>query len=197
MDRLELQFWSLLCTHSWPYNWGTASDSRAGKLALRREMVVVDGQNLNQFLSASELTAGSFYVEEGADKIYMKPPSGVNVSNATIEVATRATLFSAVKLSNLVLKGLVFQHAASPFLDPAVNIQSQKDVLLDKVTIQWNGNRSLKIVASDNITLRDTVYTNNGADMAGNTIRNLRMENTEDSYNNWRGKKRKLLHIQC
>ena len=176
-----------VCSHRWPYNWGLeeTSDSNKSTLSRRREMVVVNGTNLDQTLSKSELTAGSFYVDEGADQIFVKPPSGVDLSSATVEVATRKKLFEATKLDNLVLKGLVFQHAVSI----AIQIQNQQDVLLEGVKMQWNGHRSFHLSLAEDITFRDTTWTNNGGDMGAWKTRNLRWERTEDSYNNWREKR--------
>ena len=176
-----------VCSHRWPYNWGLeeTSDSNKSTLSRRREMVLVNGTNLDQTLSKSDLTAGSFYVDEGADEIFVKPPSGVDLNSATVEVATRKKLFEATKLDNLVLKGLVFQHAVSI----AIQIQNQQDVLLEGVKMQWNGHRSFHLSLAENITFRDTTWTNNGGDMGAWKTRNLRWEKTEDSYNNWREKR--------
>ena len=180
-----------VCSHDWSYNWGTASysDVSVGPLARRREMVVVNGANLNQYMSKSELTPGSFSVDEGANKIYVKPPSGVSLNSAKVEVAVRGMLFKAGRLNDLTLRGLVFQHAATPFrVDGAVMLtSSQSDVLLEDVLIQWNGQRGLFMTGA-NYTLRDTVMLHNGNDgLHGNTLSDLTMEDTESSYNNWRG----------
>ena len=184
-----------VCSHTWPYNWGTAHNPYKeeegidiGPLALRSEMVVIDGGNLNQHMSRSELTSGSFAVDEGANKIYVKPPSGVDMNRAEVEVAVRGVLFRAGGLNNLVLKSLVFEHSATSFRkDAAVVLSWQDDVLLDDVTIQWNGQRGLWM-GGDNYTLRNTTMNHNGGDgFEGWKLRDLLMEDTESSYNNWRG----------
>ena len=179
-----------VCSHRWPYNWGSASSNDRNKSALsrRREMVLVNGKNLDQTLSRSSLKAGSFYVDERADKIFIRPPSGGNLNNATVEVSTRETLFRTPRLNNVVVKGLVFQHASSHGR-PAVEIQNQKDVLFEGVTVRWNGGRSFNISLSRDLTLRNTTWTNNGGDMGVWKTRGVLWENTESSYNNWREKR--------
>ena len=179
-----------VCSHRWPYNWGSASnsDSRKSALSRRREMVVVNGKNLDQTLSKSSLKAGSFYIDERADKIFVKPPSGGSLSNATVEVSTREILFKTPRLNNLVLKGLVFQHASSHW-KPAIEIQNQRDVLLEGVSIRWNGHRSFNISLGNDVTFRNTSWNNNGGDWGVWKTRELRWENTEGSYNNWREKR--------
>ncbi len=176
-----------VCSHRWPYTWGleATNDSNKSTLSRRREMILVNGENLDQTLSQSDLTAGSFYVDEGADKVFVKPPSGVDLSKATVEVAVRKKLFEATKLDDLVLKGLVFQHAVSI----AVQIQNQKDVLFEDVTMRWNGHRSFHLSLATDVTFRDTTWTHNGGDMGAWKTHNLRWEDTEDSYNNWREKR--------
>ena len=176
-----------VCSHRWPYNWGLESsrDSVSSTVSRRREMVLVDGENLDQTLDKADLAAGSFYVDEDADKIFVKPPRGVDFGKATVEVAVREKLFSTPKLDNLVLKGLVFQHAVSV----AVQIQNQKDVLLEGVTVSWNGHRSFHLSLAQDVTFRDTKWTNNGGDVDVWKARGLRWEKTEDSYNNWREKR--------
>ena len=179
-----------VCSHRWPYNWGSASssDNRKSALSRRREMVIVNGKNLDQTLSKSSLKAGSFYVDERADKIFVKPPSGGTLSNTTVEVSTRETLFRTPRLNDLVLKGLVFQHASSHW-KPAVEIQTQEDVLLDGVNIRWNGFKSFNISLGNDVTFRNTSWNNNGGDWGVWKSRDLRWENTEGSYNNWREKR--------
>ena len=176
-----------VCSHRWPYNWGLeeTSDKDKSLLSRRSEMVIVNGKNLDQTLSKSDLVPGSFYVDEGADQIFVKPPSGAELSNATVEVAIRKKLFKTPRLDNLVLKGLVFEHAVST----AVQIQNQKDILFDGVTMRWNGGRSFHLSLATDITFRNTTWTNNGGDMGAWKTRDLRWENTEDSYNNWREKR--------
>ena len=179
-----------VCSHRWPYNWGTASSSDRNKSALsrRREMVVVNGKNLDQTLSRSSLKAGSFYIDERADKIFIKPPSGSSLSNATVEVSTREILFKTPRLNNLVLKGLVFEHASSHW-KPAIEIVNQKDVSLEGVDIKWNGNKAFHVAQGRDITFRNTSWTNNGGAWSMWKVRNLRLENTDGSYNNWRGRR--------
>ena len=179
-----------VCSHRWPYNWGTASSSDKGKSALsrRREMVLVNGKNLDQTLSRSSLKAGSFYVDERADKIFVKPPSGGSLNNATVEVSTRDILFKTPRLNNLVLKGLVFEHASSQWKS-AIEIINQKDVLLEGVDIKWNGNKAFHVAQGRDITFRNTSWTNNGGAWAMWKVRGLRLENTDGSYNNWRDRR--------
>ena len=184
-----------VCEKAWPYDWGTSTETDGqtiGKLALRREMVFVNGKNLNQFMTKAELTSnenGSFSVDEGANKIYVKLPSGVDINKATVEVAVRDTLFKTSFVDDLTLRGLVFQHSAAGFKkDGAVTLYFQKRVTLDNVTVEWNGNRGLFLTSGSDYTIRNTTMKYNGSSgLEGNELIDLLMEDTESSYNNWRG----------
>jgi hypothetical protein len=181
-----------ICTKSWPYDWGTAENPWAnnveiGPLARRREIVFVNGQNLDQHLSLSELTPGSFFVDEVADKIHLMPPSGVNLAQATVEVGVRGHLLRAQALHDVVLKGLVFQHSASPFRTSAVEIVDQRNVLLEDCEIRWNGQGGLSLLGHD-LHVRDCEMSNNGSSgVTATRSTNVSLTDTETATNNWRG----------
>ena len=101
-------------THSWPYSWGNAAIPEGwptlATIVLRREMIFVNGQPLRQVLNQSSLLPGTFFVVDGKT-ITIYPPAGTQMSSAQVEVATRPALLSRPNgISNLVLRGLVFQH---------------------------------------------------------------------------------------
>jgi hypothetical protein len=179
-----------LCQHDWPYTWGTApnpwpNDVTIGELARRRELVIVNGYNLNQRTNLTDLNPGTFYVDETNHRIYLAPPDGTNLTNATIEVGTRSSLYQAHGLQNITLKGLTFRYAASPFLESAVSIASNTTV--DNTTIEWNGNIGLSL-GGDNIRITNTTMNHNGGDgLNAYKARNLLLDTVETSYNNWRG----------
>ena len=183
---------SSLCTHHWPYDWGLAENPWARwreiePLGLRREMIFVDGIHLDQKLALSELAPGTFYVDEENETVHVHPPSGVDMKSATVEVAARETLFRAQGLNDLVIKGIVFQHAASPVSNGAVQIVDQRRVHLEDLLVQYNNWGGLWFKGYD-ITLLRSVMNHNGANGVGAfQVANLILEDTESSYNNWRG----------
>src|SRR5580704_8454768 len=60
-------------------------------IMLRREMVFVNGTRLNQVLFSGELKPGTFWADAGgSNRIYIWPPTGTNMSEADIEVATKS-----------------------------------------------------------------------------------------------------------
>ena len=181
-----------ICTKTWPFDWGTdvnpwAKSIEIGPLARRREIVFVNGKNLDQHLSLGALTPGSFFVDEVANKIHLMPPSGVNLAQATVEVGVRGQLLRAQALHHVVLKGLVFQHAASPFRTSAVDIVDQRNVLLEDCEIRWNGQGGLSLLGHD-LRVRDCEMSNNGGSGVTSTrSTNVSLTDTETAANNWRG----------
>ncbi|MBI2326703.1 right-handed parallel beta-helix repeat-containing protein [Candidatus Curtissbacteria bacterium] len=178
--------------HSWPYSWGVTPNPWPGDIdiepiVLRREMIFVNGTALAQKLSAAELASGSFYVDESADRVYLRPPSGVDMGSATVEVAVRPVLFRAQGLHNLILIGLTFQHAASEIQVAAVHIVDQNNVTIEDVTVQWNNWTGFSF-SGNNLQVRRAVAKNNGGDGMGSyQAHTLLIEDSETSYNDWRG----------
>src|SRR5205814_4241301 len=90
---------------------------------------------------------------------------------------------------NIALAGLVIQHDTTPFYQgDAVSLDKTTNVLLQDCTIQWNSHKGVNDGNVKNLILRRDVLDNNGlAGMGGSKIKGLTIENTEASYNNWRG----------
>ena len=161
------------------------NDIDVGEAARRREIVFVDGQNLDQVMARADLAPGAFYVDEGASRIYLAPPSGTTPSNAVVEVGVRPTLYDGTGFENVVLRGLVFEHAASAFLQSALYVGSR--TTLRDVDVSWNGQTGAYL-SGDNISLLNTTMNDNGGDgFAVDRARELLFDTTETSRNNWRG----------
>src|SRR5690606_14263806 len=117
------------CTHSWPYDWGTASnpwagDVEIGPLARRRELVVVNGKNLEQVLGASDLKPGAFQVDEGANRITVHLPSDVSMGDAHIEIGVRSRLFNTLHWPSVMVRGVVFENAVPEFTSAGLLVGS-------------------------------------------------------------------------
>jgi mannuronan 5-epimerase len=180
-----------ICTHEWPYRWGASpnpwSSVDIGELARRREMIVVNGLNLDQHLAGEALTPGSFSVDEGAGTVAMRPPAGVVLAEALVEVAVRSTLMRLQGMSDFVIKGVVFTHAATPFRASAIEVVDQHRVLLEGVAIVLNGQTGVWFKGTQ-FTVRDTVMNHNGSSgFSALRVADVLFEDTETSHNNWRG----------
>jgi hypothetical protein len=194
-------------THEWPYRWGFApvpkdipspwSDSFKRKpLGQRREMIFIDGAPMKQVLSGDQLVAGSFYVDEAKRAVYLRPPAGLDPNAATVEVAVRPSVLYLEFARNITLRGLVFQHANDSLNPDYYNpggadtnkINNSSDVLLEDIQFIWNNGNGIGLTSSSNITVRRTVANHNGTTgMGAWKLKNIVFEETETSFNNWRG----------
>jgi hypothetical protein len=181
---------------AWPYRWGMEPIPKGWEkqnlqpIVRRREMIFVNGTPLEQGLSLQDLQAkeGTFYIVEEDRLVYTRMPSGVNRENATVEVAVRPQLFKIDSAKNIVLRGLVFQHANSPIEGSAVSIVDSSNILIDGCNFRWNNWTGLKFWHSTDVTVKRNIANHNGATgMTPVKMRNVLFEDNETSYNNWRG----------
>ena len=181
-----------LYTHYWPYNWGVADNPWQDKIEVpeivrRKEIIFINGKLLKQKLSLNELTPGTFYVSEENDLIYIYPELKTDVENSKIEVGSRNRLILSKGVSNLIVRGLNFQHS-NDFRRPAVLILSGKNILVEDSEFLWNNSESLIVARCQNVIVRKVIANHNGLrGVSGNRLKNAFYEDVESSYNNWRG----------
>lgn len=151
-------------TRSWPYDWGLSPypDGWQGNVTLqnivrRREMIFINGKLLTQVLSYNALKGNSFYVSEADNTVYIRPTQGINISAATVEVATRAGIFSVINRSNITLRGFTFRHDNTPVEAGGVSFAGSSDILVEDCQFLWNNWRGLSFSASQNVTVRRSV----------------------------------------
>ena len=182
-------------TNSWPNQWGLcALDGGTGTpppeedIVRRREMVIVNGTNTSQVMSLSAMRISTFYVDENKGKIYLWPPAGTNMSTATVEIPSRASLLEVSGKSNLVFRGLTFQYANSCRVDSAVTIHNAaSNILLDQDVFSWNNSTGLILQSTTYTTVQNVVANHNGSSgFRGFTTKYDLWQNTTTNFNGWR-----------
>jgi hypothetical protein len=134
------------------------------------------------------MSAGTFYVDEGANAIRVWPKSGTSMSTARVEAAVRSTTLNVSGKSNVVFRGMVFQHAATCINKSGANVNSSSNVVFDSVLVQWNNWGGLGINSSNGVTVKNSIASHNGGvGFGGFHDKNVLFSNNEASYNNWRG----------
>ena len=127
-------------------------------------------------------------MDESARKIYIQLPGGTAIENAVVEVPTRSKLFSASGKSNVVLRGITFQHAGTALDGQAVRFDDCSNILIESCQFRWNNWGGLGFGRSRNITaLKNVANYNGGAGIGTWKTNTLVFEDNETSYNNWRG----------
>ena len=192
-----LSNWSLtsngIYTHTWTPNLGTCAipsgwPSTLPTIARRSEMLFINGVPLTEVIAESQLRPGTFYVNESSNLIYMDPPSGVTVSSATIEAAVRRQTLNISGRSDIVLRGLVFRHAASCINSPGVTVNSSSNVLFDSDQAIWNNWSGIGIYRTNNVTVQNSLASyNGGAGFMSANDQYVLFSYNESDYNNWRG----------
>lgn len=183
---------SSIYTHSWPYAWGLCAQlpgPTEAPIVRRREMIFVNGTHLTQVLSLSQVTVGTFFVNESNHTVYIWPPSGTKISTATVEVATRPTLLSVDGTKGVTLNGITYEYAnGCRNTQPAVRLSNADNAVIENSSFVWNNSMGLSVVSSSGVTINSSQASHNG--QTGMFAQyDLSMTYTSDttSFNNWRG----------
>jgi hypothetical protein len=164
----------------WPTNFAP--------VALRAEMVFVNGTPLTQVMSNGDLQPGTFFVDDVEKRMYVSPDGATNMAMAVIEAATRSQTLDVVGRSNVVLRGLVFRHAADCINSSSAEVYQSNNVLVDGIQAVWNNWGGFGVFTSDNITVQNSLASyNGGIGFSGSTDENILFRFNESDYNNWRG----------
>ncbi len=193
---------SNIYTNAWNNTWGvcatvtgcSTSTYPQPNIMLRQEMVAVNGTVMTEVLSLTQMVAGTFYVDLTNKTIYLWPPSGTNMSSATVDVATQPSVFNIAGWSNIVVRGIVFQYANSCRSNAAVNVTGSTtfpptNVEFDTDTFQWNNGQGLALNNPiGNFTVENSSSVHNGDSGFQSYNTNLGLyQNDFTGYNNWRG----------
>jgi hypothetical protein len=167
-----------------PSGWPTTF----APIALHTEMVFINGTPLTQVTQSGDLRPGAFYVNTSNATIHIDPPAGTNMSTAVVEAAVRPETLAVVNRSNIVLRGLMFEHAANCINTTGANIFNSNNVLIDSVQALWNNWGGLGVYSSSNVTVQNSIASyNGGVGFYGNKNQNVLFNFNESDYNNWRG----------
>ncbi len=161
---------------------------------LRQEMVAVNGTVMTEVLTLAQMVAGTFFVDTTHKLIYLWPPSGTNMSTASVNVATEPNLFTISGKSNIVVRGIVFQYANSCRSVPAVAVTGSStfppsNILFDTDTFQWNNGQGLAVNNPITFfTVENSTSAHNGdSGFQGYNTEFGLWQNDVTSFNNWRG----------
>jgi len=179
-------------THNWAYTWGECALPNGWPsmwpILLRREMIFVNGTPLTQVISANQMVEGTFYVDDASHLVSIWPPSGTNMSTAAIEVAVRPGTFNIQNATNVVLRGITFEHANTcPQAGGGVVVNSSNHILIDTDNFLWNNQAGLGFNLVNNVVVQNSVANHNGSSgFEASQGKNYNYYNDETSYNNWR-----------
>jgi hypothetical protein len=179
---------------SWPYDVAVCPAQAPPappqqEIVLRAEMLIVNGTPLTQVLTLTSMLPGTFYVDDTHKLIYAYPPSGTNVSTATIETATLPNVLTVSGQSNLVFRGLTFQYANGCPQSAAVLVGGNTtNILFDTDNFLWNNAMGVDFTTVEEFTVQSSVADYNGqVGFASHEVKNSLWQSNTANYNNWRG----------
>ncbi|NOT54818.1 MAG: right-handed parallel beta-helix repeat-containing protein [Deltaproteobacteria bacterium] len=148
----------------------------------------MNGYAMQQVLSRAALRDKTFFVDEIEHSLYVRTTPETSITAVNIEVSLRSPLLSADGVTNIVLRGLTFQHANTPYHTQTVRFDHSSQILIEDCRFDWNNWGGLHFEQSRNVTVRRSAANHNGAvGMVAGFGKNFLFEENETSYNNWRG----------
>jgi hypothetical protein len=179
-------------THAWPYVWGQCPRAATGPteqaINLRRETIFVNQALLTQVLTSSQLTPGTFFVDETNAIVYIYPAIGININAANVEVGTRNRLFISNGLTNLVLRGLRFEKGNDCRDNDTVQFNGGNNILIDADGFNWNNAGAFGVNGATSFTVRNSLAMHNGQrGFKSYQAKHGAWAADEADYNNWRG----------
>jgi hypothetical protein len=149
------------------------------------DMAFIDGVPLRQVGARSQVTPGSFYVDEVGQKLYV----GDNPTGRTVEATARTNVLTLYNAPNSKILGLGFAHAASKAdsASSAVTSYRSNGVLIEHNTFAWNAASGFEVgELSDDVIVRGNAMVYNG--LVGATSwgvpNRLRFERNHVAFNN-------------
>lgn len=180
--------------HEWPFDWGAGTNPWVShgvtmeEITRRRELVYVNGQRMTQVLSLDALADDTFYVDQDTNRLYLRLQNGVNPNGASVEVATRSAVFDVRSANNIVIRGITFRYTANNILGAAVMFTDSTNILIEDSSFHDNSWSGLDFRNVQHVTVRRSAANHNGIRGMGiHTGKFILFEDTENSYNNWRG----------
>ncbi|HEV7301501.1 MAG TPA: Ig-like domain-containing protein [Tepidisphaeraceae bacterium] len=151
------------------------------------EQFIYNNKALTQVTSRSSLSAGEFYVDWNANKVYVWLPDNADARKKTVMGSKRQTLMTSQSYQNakyITIDGLNFRHAANFPQQPVVKtsdgwvVKNSKLELMNAVPLGIYGN---------NVLIQNNVMANNGhTGLTGQATNTLLVDN-EVYGNNTRG----------
>ena len=194
--------------HDWPYTMGPEANPWPGLMPMkpgesfRREMLFVDKQPYRQVFAMDALEPGTYLVDEDQAKVFLYPQAGSRRGKVEISVRPEprfrehSKLLRVVNAKNIVLRQLVFEHAATPpFNAGAVQFLGGERIWIEDCVFRWNNGVGLAFMSfqhrlASNVVVRRVQANHNGTTGLGGGFHNGLIEDTETNHNNWRGAER-------
>lgn len=121
------------------------------------DQLFVDGVAQRQVLSRGAVTAGTFFHDEGADRLYI----GSDPTGRTVEASDLAWGLYLNRADSSTVRGITFRRYATPSRDLAAVRAFGDDITLTDVTVRDNAFNGISVIG-DRVTINDSIVRSNG-----------------------------------
>jgi parallel beta-helix repeat protein len=170
----------------WTHYYGSWSASPHDARDEARNQLFVNGVYIQEVATKAAMFAGSFFIDQSAQKIYLRLSDGSSPSGKTVEVTSTAGPLLTTNSQNCVsLQNLQFQHCANlPQGSAAVQMTAGNNCTAASCTVQWAAGAGFELAGSEN-TVTGCVFNHNGQlGMHSSAAVNCLVQNCETSSNN-------------
>lgn len=209
--KLEDPHW----THPWPSGRHAPAHPTSGGESYRRgALVFVNGTLLRQVNAVADLGPGCFWeplvavtgghrrtaaaTANEALVAVVQPPPDTDLPEAIVQVGTRRHGLTIIDRRNVVVRGLLIQHAAERTGEgentAGLVFEGCWNFLVEDVLSQWNDGSGLEILgraggtgSADGTLRRVRLLHNGGSGLHVANFKNLLAEDNETSFNDFRG----------
>ena len=166
----------------------TCYDSRAIDPAYpnagKPDMVFANGAPLAQVASLSEVTAGKFYVDYGADKLYVgTDPTGKFMEASTRRIGLR---FDTSNAAGSTVRGIGLAHYSPNWNPdvPAIAVTTSGNVTFENDVFAWSASRGLALYGPKPV-VRGSIFMYNGhTGISGHKSHGAVIEGNRVAYSN-------------
>src|SRR4029450_10221381 len=110
----------------------------------------------------SELVAGTFYVDENTQRLYVRLPSGLSLSQVTIEAGMRTTPLRINGGRSVTLRNFAIMRSLGAVGDSAVVITNSRNMTVDRMAIQWMAYGGYSGAYNTTVRISGSVFSDNG-----------------------------------
>ncbi|MBF4993011.1 right-handed parallel beta-helix repeat-containing protein [Arthrobacter gandavensis] len=155
--------WTPAFDSSSTYQWGEPGTEHGGSfvdpahpMAAHPDQVWIDNVAQRQVASLAQVTAGTFFVDYGAKKLYI----GTNPAGKTVRASALAKAMS-IRANNSVIRGIGIRRFAPSVPHMGAVTVERPGVVMENVAITDNATTGIAVGAVD-VTLRNISATRNG-----------------------------------
>ncbi|MCC5805955.1 MAG: right-handed parallel beta-helix repeat-containing protein [Opitutales bacterium] len=168
----------------WTNNWGFQPDPFANDPTptppelLRFEWLFVDDIPCYHKLSYAELLDGPdarIFVDEAANKIYLKPPAGASPETDLVEISRFRQntpdqnnfpmwikgASTAVHRQHIAVRNIVFEKGSGGFQRGGLHIHNASNILVEDIIARHNNSAGIVMVDANYITVRRSILADN------------------------------------